>query len=198
MTRDYLFGNKRVSGWKEEKDGQPGYGISGVPIGGWIHEKQFKQTLNYFSDERQAVLYSIEKALIDIDKLVKSRETSMVITDLKNARHHLLEMQENHPVIIKLSDEFIDFIDNGTKTSTVRFNKRIVDSDLIIFDSGSRQRNTRFVSPVIYKKYSELTQEDAIKDGFKSLEELQTVLKRFYPEINQDSDISIINFEKIK
>jgi hypothetical protein len=39
-----------------------------------------------------------------------------------------------------------------------------------------------------------LTVDDARRDGFENVEELKTALSRFYPELQPEDDVTIVEF----
>ena len=54
------------------------------------------------------------------------------------------------------------------------------------------------VKKVVVKRVRELTDEDAIRDGFKSRNELISALKRIYGDIRDDEFVTVVHFEIVK
>ena len=54
------------------------------------------------------------------------------------------------------------------------------------------------IKKISRKKLTELTDEDARRDGFKNKEELVKVLKKHYPKIGDKTKLTMIEFEWIK
>lgn len=51
------------------------------------------------------------------------------------------------------------------------------------------------IRDVRHCKLRDLTHEDARRDGFSSLEELQRALFSFYPELLPDDELTLVDFE---
>jgi len=51
------------------------------------------------------------------------------------------------------------------------------------------------VKKVVVKRVRELTDEDAIRDGFKSRNELISALKRIYGDLRDDEFVTVVHFE---
>ena len=54
------------------------------------------------------------------------------------------------------------------------------------------------ITGVKYKKFGDLTDEDAKTDGFENLGELQAALRKFYPTINEMKVTTIVLFDVAK
>lgn len=98
------------------------------------------------------------------------------------------------PQFIEMSSEFYDLIKYGIKKTTIRKGVRNykIGKAIIYFMTSSMVAN---ITQIRVLHFNELTIEDAIKDGFKSITELQNVLRKIYLDIDNDDFITIITFE---
>lgn len=98
---------------------------------------------------------------------------------------------------LTLKWRYIGMLLKGQKTTTIR--RGIVKPkyrEVFIHSGGKVIAKAEIVS-VKYKKIKDLTDEDAKKDGFKSLQELLKELKKTYGKINPKEWVTIIEL-KIK
>lgn len=96
-----------------------------------------------------------------------------------------------------LSSRYVKMLLDGRKRSTVRPGVLRV-SDRLYIHSRGRIVAVAEVSEVVYKRVADLTEEDALLDGFRSREELLQFLKRRYPGIRETSTVTIIRFREVK
>lgn len=99
---------------------------------------------------------------------------------------------------LMVKGEFVDDILSGRKRTTIRLGRvRVKYNELIIHGGGRPVAKVR-VTNVVYKRVSELTDEDAVKDGFGSREELLEALRHMYGEFRDNDYVTIIEFEVIQ
>ncbi len=97
---------------------------------------------------------------------------------------------------IMVKGEFVDLILSGRKTSTIRLGKVVPRYDEVIIHGGGRPVAKAKITKVVYKKVSELTDEDARKDGYSSVEELLRDLEKIYGrKISPNDVVTIIEFQ---
>jgi hypothetical protein len=99
---------------------------------------------------------------------------------------------------LMVKGEYVDDILSGRKKATIRLGRVRVKYDELIIHGGGRPVAKVRVTSVTYKKVKDLTEEDARKDGFNSLNELLDALRKAYGEINPDDLVTIIEFEVIQ
>ncbi len=99
---------------------------------------------------------------------------------------------------IMVKGRYIRDIVEGRKTATIR--KGIVKPKYreMIVHGGGRPIAKISIERVYHKKVKELTDQDALKDGFSSREELIEELKKVYPDITEDDWVTIIEFKVIQ
>ena len=96
---------------------------------------------------------------------------------------------------LRLSEEYFDLVLSGRKTSTIRRNYVLVNNLIIPLISVKRKVLIRILKLDYNKTFSDLTDEDARKDGFTSADELRSKLKEFYPDISNDYPMTITHFK---
>ncbi len=94
--------------------------------------------------------------------------------------------------------EYVDDILSGRKKATIRLGKVKVKYNELIVHGGGRPVAKIRVTNVVYKKVRELTDEDAQKDGFKSLRELLEALRKVYGNLSPDDVVTIIEFDVVQ
>ncbi len=99
---------------------------------------------------------------------------------------------------LMVKGKYVDLILQGKKVTTIRKGYWIPKSKEIILHGGGRPFAVAEITDVIYKRVSELTDEDALRDGLKNKEELVKELKKAYGEVNPDDLVTIIKFRVIK
>lgn len=99
---------------------------------------------------------------------------------------------------IMVKGRYINDILEGRKSATIR--KGIVKPKYreAIIHGGGRPIAKISIERVYHKKVKELTDQDAIKDGFRSCRELLEELKRVYPDITEDDWVTIIEFKVVQ
>jgi len=88
----------------------------------------------------------------------------------------------------------------GRKRATVRLGRRpnLKEGDLILIHAGGYTLGRAVVERVESKRVAELTEEDAILDGFKSRRELIEALKRHYGSVTEDSPAHVVVFKLVE
>ncbi|ABN70078.1 protein of unknown function DUF437 [Staphylothermus marinus F1] len=99
---------------------------------------------------------------------------------------------------LMVKGKYINDILSGRKKATIR--RGIVKpryKEIIVHGAG-RPIAKISVEKVYYKRLYELTDEDAVKDGFSSRRELIDELKKVYPDIKDDEWVTIIEFKVVQ
>ena len=101
---------------------------------------------------------------------------------------------------IKFAPDLFKLVKEGRKTSTVRNGVRNYTIGPVQFvtdppDKNDRVRiRLRFITKVELKTLKELTVEDAMNEYCHNVEQLIDRLKQIYPEINDDSEVTVVTF----
>jgi len=86
----------------------------------------------------------------------------------------------------------------GRKTATIRYGIVKPKYSEVIVHGGGRPVAKIRIKRVYHKKVKELTDQDALKDGFNSVKELIEELKKVYHQITGDDWVTIIEFEVVQ
>jgi len=91
--------------------------------------------------------------------------------------------------------KFAKLILEGKKVTTIRLGRVVPKAKEVIIHSEGKPIAEAVIKNVIYKKVKELTDEDAKRDGYSSLDELIKDLKDMYKvDIKPDDEVTIIEF----
>ncbi|MFO7966290.1 MAG: ASCH domain-containing protein [Archaeoglobaceae archaeon] len=111
---------------------------------------------------------------------------------------------ENAGMEINFDRQYVEPILKGEKKTTIRKGiklnllKKGKDTgniaDLVANGEVFAQAK---ITKVIVKRADELTDDDALLDGFHNLEELMTTLTNIYGELNENELITIIHFDVV-
>ena len=130
------------------------------------------------------------------DKIVKMTSTGETSITKWNEFDKVTTVEDYKSEVpsLKVNKECFENIRNNKKFTTNRKGKHKIKIGYLLLESG---KNIILVSVtnVIYKKFSDLTEIDAIKGGFNNVSEQKDNLLLIYPNIKQNSNITIIEFE---
>ncbi len=90
--------------------------------------------------------------------------------------------------------KYVEKILSGEKQATIRLGIVKPRYEEVIIHGGGRPVAKVVITGVYHKKVKELTREDALLDGFSSVEELVNGLREAYPDIRPDDWVTIIRF----
>ncbi|NPA86325.1 MAG: ASCH domain-containing protein [bacterium] len=97
---------------------------------------------------------------------------------------------------LKFDPIFLEEVLAGRKLSTVRLGKaKYIPGSEVYLVCRNLVYGVLVIEGVEEKKVGELKEQDAVRDGFKNLEELLKFLFMLYPNLDLDSTVSIIKFK---
>jgi len=99
---------------------------------------------------------------------------------------------------LNFDDEYVRSILDGEKVTTIR--KGVKDyqvNEIVELTVNHKPFAKARILDVVVKRVNELRTEDAIKDGFKSREDLLQTLKKIYGNLENDDVVTIIRFNII-
>ncbi|MCE4621248.1 MAG: ASCH domain-containing protein [Desulfurococcales archaeon] len=96
---------------------------------------------------------------------------------------------------LMIKGEFADMVLEGVKTTTIRVGVIKPKYDEIIIHGKGRPLAKAKIVKVTTKKLSELSDEDARRDGFSDKESLIRALTRVYGALEPDDIVTIIEFK---
>lgn len=101
------------------------------------------------------------------------------------------------PQRMALADDLFPALEAGFKLCTIRAGKRdIATGELTFFTTSRNGHEVKVnVTEVRYKKLGELTDAEAQLDGADNAAHMARALKRFYPDIDAQSMITIVLYE---
>lgn len=93
-----------------------------------------------------------------------------------------------------------DQILSGRKTTTIRRGRRkdFKEGDVVEIICGKESLGLAYIEKIEYKKLRDVSREDAISDGFSSRRKLKEALKKYYKNINSETEVTVIYFKRIK
>jgi len=97
-------------------------------------------------------------------------------------------------VQLKLKDKYLKLVKEDKKHSTIREGIRPLDLKLSLVGTPSKEVVEVSLRGLYYKYVRDLTESDAIKDGFNTLEELKKVLFTIYPKLKENDFVTIFSF----
>ena len=108
----------------------------------------------------------------------------------------------------QLYSDFVTWLKIGRKTTTIRFKRGGIDfplkpimpllaTDSFKADAFEIPIGDVAITQFVVKKFKDLNDADAQKDGFKNLTELKTVLGQIYQGVSDDDFVSIYKIELI-
>lgn len=83
------------------------------------------------------------------------------------------------------------------KKTTIRKGIVTPKTPAVYLESDGKIYGEATIKGVRFTKLSELTDEDALRDGFESRKELVKALQEIYPELSEDDWVTIISFSDV-
>lgn len=96
---------------------------------------------------------------------------------------------------IKISPSDMSLLKNGKKKCTVRVGIIEVSGTDLFMTDGKLRVKIRIAEVDNHRVYRELTNQDALDEGFSSLEELQKDLNTYYWNIDPEQPVTVIRFD---
>ncbi len=95
---------------------------------------------------------------------------------------------------IKISTGDMSLVRSGRKTCTVRLGIVDVSGADIYLTDGQDRVKVRIADTDNRRVFRELSNQDALDEGFSSVEELREDLKTYYGKIDPEQPITVIRF----
>jgi len=99
---------------------------------------------------------------------------------------------------LTIKSEYLSAIMRGEKITTIRRGIVVPLYDRVYLHSGGKIVGEVEIESTRYLRVKNLTNKDALLDGFKSKRELIAHLRKYYPDLNDDDWITILKFRLIK
>jgi len=101
---------------------------------------------------------------------------------------------KNRNKSINFDTVYVGAILDGTKRTTIRKGIKEYHGHVSL-TAGNTVFADAIIKNVVVKRFKQLKEEDAVLDGFSSLDELKNALKGIYEDIDEDDFFSIIYFD---
>ncbi len=96
---------------------------------------------------------------------------------------------------IKFAPDLFEKVLKGEKLSTVRLGLRDYTLGEVLLETpDSKYTIHGEITGLVKTQLSFLTEEDAKREGYKTLDDLLSRLKQIYPDITPDSVITVVEF----
>ena len=100
---------------------------------------------------------------------------------------------------MRFNEAYVTNILMGKKTASIRSNVRGLMSDSIIpFTANGRRFAMARIKEIRPVRFQELSEEDAKRDGFETLQELKEGLGQFYKKLKPNSRLFAVRFEVVE
>jgi len=98
---------------------------------------------------------------------------------------------------LTLFEDVFDLLASG-KAATIRKGRILITSSDLLFQSTEEKRElTVSVKEVYYCQLKDVNLEDVLNDGFKNHQDMAEKMKRFYPDITLDTEVTVVKFDQI-
>jgi hypothetical protein len=96
---------------------------------------------------------------------------------------------------IKMAPHLLTLVSANIKTSTVRYGHRDYPLGEAILETPDEGMGAPInINQVTYCRFKDLDDDVAHTDGFKNLGELKEALLEFYPDITDETEVTIVRF----
>jgi hypothetical protein len=99
--------------------------------------------------------------------------------------------------MIKISRGDMSLLRAGKKTCTVRLGNASVGDSEIEMSDGRVSVRVRITNVDNSRTFNELTDEDAKAEGLSSREELLLDLRKYYPRVTANDQVTVISFQPL-
>lgn len=97
---------------------------------------------------------------------------------------------------ISLKDIYFEFVLAKKKISTIRYGYVMFNDVVTTLTFNSKPSIKIVIKKIDYSKtFCDIDNADAENDGYDSLDKLKMDIRKYYPEIEEDSPLTIIYFE---
>jgi len=98
-------------------------------------------------------------------------------------------------ISLRLRPELFKAVRCGQKTSTIRTGRKHIEPGPLILESPGESLLVN-VTTVTYKRFTDLSDEDARTDGYATLTQLQDELRSVYPKLRKNSPLTVVEFQQ--
>jgi hypothetical protein len=99
--------------------------------------------------------------------------------------------------VLTLLEDIFDSLEKG-KLTTIRKGRRDIKLGDLLFESVETKRQELvYVISVHYCRLADVPLDDLQNDGFIDHQDLAERMKRFYPDIILNDEVTVVKFEKV-
>jgi hypothetical protein len=95
---------------------------------------------------------------------------------------------------IKISPSDMSLLQDGRKKCTIRLGIIEVQGTNLLMTDGKQRVMVRVSEVDNHRVYRELTEQDAVDEGFSSLDDLRKDLAKYYGKIDAEQPVTVIRF----
>lgn len=107
-----------------------------------------------------------------------------------------IKIKRDRIISFPIRSELLEAVRLGKKVTTIREGRKPIEAGILLLEAINGSLAVR-VTEVHYKTFQNLTDEDAIKDGYCNKELLKRELLSIYPTLRPRSFMTLIEFEKM-
>ena len=96
---------------------------------------------------------------------------------------------------LSIAVKYLSAVRSGQKRSTIRKGRSKFSKGLLLLTAKTGDFVSVNITDVRHTRFRCLTNEDAVKDGFKGLPDLQKALLEHYPNMGADGWVTIVSFD---
>lgn len=103
--------------------------------------------------------------------------------------------ERNLGLYLTFKSKYLKDVLKGTKRTTIRLGIIRPFHKKVLIECGGKLYGEAVIKSIRYVELSKLSEDDAIRDGFKNLKEMMADLKKIYPFLKGKDKMTIIEFE---
>ncbi|MDH5367657.1 MAG: hypothetical protein OEW67_11750 [Cyclobacteriaceae bacterium] len=98
---------------------------------------------------------------------------------------------------LTLYEDVFDALDTG-KTTTIRKGRISISlGELLLQSTALKREETVLVKMVYFCLLKDVMQDDIINDGFDDHDDMSEKMKRFYPDITLETEVTVVRFIRL-
>ena len=162
------------------------------------HDPEYYDEVSYYNNFHQLIPQSLILSKCYSTFITVYREQGKSLYEAISAFLEEYEKERPKMYMMRIRQEMFPLILSGKKTSTSRQGLREIKiGQELRFLSADGDIADTIVTNVEYCKFDELTEEEAFKEGYSSLDELKDILRNLY-DVDTDPNFTLIEFKLVE
>ncbi|MFC2006552.1 ATP-binding cassette domain-containing protein [Chloroflexota bacterium] len=169
-------------------------------------------TANVVADKLQSLARSLGATVIaaspHCDTFVSTFKPDKIVRLTTASEHHILRgddfvrtispehLRRSRILSLRLKPDLLEAVRCGRKTSTIRAGRKNIEQGLLVLESAQASLLVR-ITQVTYKCFKSLKDEDARKEGYICVGQLEKELRSIYPTLGNNSFLTQVEFELV-